>query len=133
MDREDRELVMSETAKVRAEERAERDAEFREKRNAEREERKQVESYGSNQSGPATLGELSGLAALRQQMAAAEANQASKAEENVTTPVDVEGPTVDSTDDVKVPDVLSVPAGEVVADAYEDLDGEGDEYEDEDE
>ena len=133
MDREDRELVMSETAKVRAEERAERDAEFREKRNAEREERKQVESYGSNQSGPATLGELSGLAALRQQMAAAEANQASKAEENVTTPVDVEGPTVDSTDDVKVPDVLSVPAGEVVADAYEDLDGDGDEYEDEDE
>lgn len=133
MDREDRELVMSETAKVRAEERAERDQEFREKRNAEREERKQVESYGSNQSGPATLGELSGLAALRQQMAAAEANQASKAEEDVTTPLDVEGPTVDSVDDVKVPDVLSVPAGEVVADAYEDLDGEGDEYEDEDE
>ncbi|WP_420454179.1 30S ribosomal protein S1 [Rubrivirga sp.] len=76
MDRDDRELVMSETAKARAEERAERDAEFREKRNQEREERKQVESYGSNQSGPATLGELSGLAALRQQMAAAEANQA---------------------------------------------------------
>ena len=71
--------------------------------------------------------------ARRQRKLAAEANQASKAEENVTTPVDVEGPTVDSTDDVKVPDVLSVPAGEVVADAYEDLDGEGDEYEDEDE
>ena len=78
MDREDRELVLSETAKARAEERAERDAEYREKRNQQREERKQVESYGSQQSGPATLGELSGLAALRQQMAAAEAKQQSK-------------------------------------------------------
>ena len=44
MDREDRELVLSETAKARAEERAERDAEFREQRNQQREERKQVES-----------------------------------------------------------------------------------------
>ncbi len=82
MDRDDRELVMSETAKQRAEERAARDAEYREKRNQQREERRQVESYGSNQSGPATLGELSGLAALRQQMAEAEANAASDEDTN---------------------------------------------------
>ncbi|PAP77623.1 30S ribosomal protein S1 [Rubrivirga marina] len=82
MDREDRELVMSETAKQRAEERASRDAEYREKRNQEREERRQVESYGSTQSGPATLGELSGLAALRQQMAQAEANATSDEDTN---------------------------------------------------
>ncbi len=113
MDREDRELVMSETAKQRAEERAARDAEYRERRNQEREERRQVESYGSNQSGPATLGELSGLAALRDQMAEAEAND----EPEVTTPLDVEGPGVDSTDDVEVPDVLSKPAGDVVEEA----------------
>ncbi len=201
MDRDDRELVMSETAKARAEERAERDQEFREKRNQQREERKQVESYGSTQSGPATLGELSGLAALRQQMAAAEAKAVSTEDTNeppvvtsqaatdlagqvgegnrvetdevprgsaeetrqrvedtgrvpssenaqatlksgtpaeegslasavetavgeetpttdVTTPLDVEGPGVDSTDDVDVPEVLETPAGEVVAEAY---------------
>ncbi len=74
MDREDRELVMSETAKVRSAERAERDQEYRQERAQKREERQQVESYGSRQSGPATLGELSGLAALRQQMADAEAD-----------------------------------------------------------
>ncbi|WP_412063631.1 30S ribosomal protein S1 [Rubrivirga sp. IMCC45206] len=119
MDREDRELVMSETAKARSEERAERDAEYREQRAAQREERKQVESYGSTQSGPATIGELSGLAALRQQMAAAEANKPADATpEDVTTPLDVEGPTVDSVDDVDVPEVLEVPAGEIVDEAY---------------
>ena len=74
MDREDRELVLSETAKARSEERAARDSEYREKRAQQRQERKQVESYGQGQSGPATLGELSGLAALREQMADAEAN-----------------------------------------------------------
>ena len=75
MDREDRELVMSETAKVRSAERAERSAENRARQAEQREERRQVESYGSAQSGPATLGELSGLAALRQQMAEAEAGE----------------------------------------------------------
>jgi small subunit ribosomal protein S1 len=75
MDREDRELVMSETAKVRAAERAERSAESRQKQAEQRETRRQVESYGSRQSGPATLGEISGLAALRQQMAEAESDQ----------------------------------------------------------
>ena len=75
MDREDRELVMSETAKVRSAERAERNAENRAQQAQQREERRQVESYGSRQSGPATLGEISGLAALRQQMAEAEANK----------------------------------------------------------
>ena len=68
LDREDRELVCSETAAGReaanAEERAERAARARERA----EERKAVESYGRAASGPATLGELSGLAALRDQM-----------------------------------------------------------------
>ena len=75
MDREDRELVMSETAKVRSAERAERNAENRAQQAQQREERRQVESYGSRQSGPATLGEISGLEALRQQMAEAEARE----------------------------------------------------------
>ncbi len=82
MDREDRELVLSETAKARAEERASRDSEFRQQRAEQREERRQVESYGSRQSGPATLGELSGLAALREQMADAEANAVSNDDTN---------------------------------------------------
>ena len=82
MDREDRELVMSETAKVRSAERAERDAEYRQQQTERREERKQVESYGRTQSGPATLGEISGLAALREQMAEAEANAVSDDDTN---------------------------------------------------
>ncbi|MDT0630968.1 30S ribosomal protein S1 [Rubrivirga sp. S365] len=82
MDREDRELVMSETAKVRSAERAERSAENRERQTQQREERRQVESYGSRQSGPATLGEISGLEALRQQMAEAEANAVSDEDTN---------------------------------------------------
>lgn len=200
MDREDRELVLSETAKARAEERAARDAEYRQRQTERREERRQVESYGSQQSGPATLGELSGLAALREQMAQAEANAASeettneppvtqgkgttdlegqvgkgtsspqpdvprgsdeetrqRVEETGATPSaenaqatlksgtpaeegslasqvetatgeetpttdhtvspDYEGPNVDSTDDVNVPEELEKPAGEVVSDA----------------
>ncbi|MEM1044463.1 MAG: S1 RNA-binding domain-containing protein, partial [Bacteroidota bacterium] len=102
MDREDRELVMSETAKIRSAERAERDAEYRQKQQARRQERREVESYGSRQSGPATLGEISGLAALRDQMAEAEAD----APEADVTPEEVE-----------TPEVLSTPAGEVVDEA----------------
>ena len=82
MDRDDRELVMSETAKSRASERAERFAERQAKQQEFKQERKQVESYGRSQSGPATLGELSGLAALRQQMADAEANAVSDEDTN---------------------------------------------------
>lgn len=127
MDRDDRELVMSETAKSRASERAERFQERQAKQQEYKQERKQVESYGRNQSGPATLGELSGLAALRDQMANAEANAP---EPEVTTSPDFEGPDVDSPDDVKTPDVLSKPAGQVVEeavsgdDADETADGE---------
>ena len=208
MDRDDRELVMSETAKARASERAERFNERQAKQQEFRQERKQVESYGRNQSGPATLGELSGLAALREQMAQAEAKAVSTEDTNeppvtvagastdvegkvgggtsspqntdaprgsaeetrqrveetgnvppssssqaafespsvpeegslasavdtaigeetpttaVTTSPDYEGPGVDSTDDVKTPDVLSKPAGQVVEEA---LDADADE------
>ena len=94
MDRDDRELVMSETAKARASERAERFNERQARQQEVRQERKQVESYGRNQSGPATLGELSGLAALREQMAEAEANAVSTEDTN-EPPVTVAGASTD--------------------------------------
>ena len=94
MDRDDRELVMSETAKARASERAERFNERQAKQQEFRQERKQVESYGRNQSGPATLGELSGLAALREQMADAEAKAVSTEDTN-EPPVTVAGASTD--------------------------------------
>ncbi|MEO0559524.1 MAG: 30S ribosomal protein S1 [Bacteroidota bacterium] len=74
MDREDREIVGSETAKGRASAQAEKFAERQAKTEARRQERREIESYGSrSSSGPATLGELSGLAALRDQLAESEA------------------------------------------------------------
>ena len=119
MDREDRELVMSETAKARAAERAERDAEYRQKQTERREERRQVESYGSAQSGPATLGELSGLAALREQMAQAEANAETTETTGAVAP-DFEGPGVETPADVDVPEILEEPAREAVEDATDE-------------
>ena len=94
MDRDDRELVMSETAKARASERAERFNERQAKQQEYKQERKQVESYGRSQSGPATLGELSGLAALREQMADAEAKAVSTEDTN-EPPVTVAGASTD--------------------------------------
>lgn len=71
-DREDREIVLSETAKQREAERSERDQERAERARERAEERRAVEQYGRAATGPATLGELSGLAALRQQLAESE-------------------------------------------------------------
>jgi small subunit ribosomal protein S1 len=72
LDRDEREIVLSETAKQQAAARAEREAERAEKTRRRGEERRTVESYQRSSSGPATLGELSGLAALRDQMEARE-------------------------------------------------------------
>ena len=81
MDREDREIVGSETAKGRASEQAEKFAERQAKTQARQQERREIESYGTRgSSGPATLGELSGLAALRDQLADAEASGAQVSE-----------------------------------------------------
>src|SRR5690606_22159615 len=72
LDRDEREIVLSETAKQQAAERAERHAERAEKTRRRQEERRAIESYQRTSTGPATLGELSGLAALRDQMEARE-------------------------------------------------------------
>ena len=74
LDREDREIVCSQTAQKRAAERATQHAERAEKTKAIQEERRAVSNYQRAASGPATLGELSGLAALRDQMAQNEAS-----------------------------------------------------------
>jgi small subunit ribosomal protein S1 len=78
-DREDREIVCSETAKQRASEQADRFAERQEKTRKHQEDRREVEAYTRQATGPATLGELSGLAALRDQLADAEAAPAAEA------------------------------------------------------
>ncbi|MEM8558930.1 MAG: 30S ribosomal protein S1 [Bacteroidota bacterium] len=72
LDRNDRQIILSETAKRMAAERAERHAERAEKSKARQEEQRAVRDYQRASSGPATLGELSGLAALRDQLAAEE-------------------------------------------------------------
>lgn len=72
LDRDEREIVLSETAKQRATERRERDAERTEKTRQRQEERRTVDTYQRAATGPATLGELSGLSALKEQMEARE-------------------------------------------------------------
>ncbi|MEL7360691.1 MAG: 30S ribosomal protein S1 [Bacteroidota bacterium] len=72
LDRNDRQIILSETAKRMAAQRAERNAERAEKSKAYQDEQRAVRDYQKSSSGPATLGELSGLAALRDQLAAEE-------------------------------------------------------------
>lgn len=74
LDKAEREIILSETARRRAAERAEREAE-RAQRAAEREEeRRQLSAYQAQEAtrGPATLGELTGLDALKAKMEAQE-------------------------------------------------------------
>lgn len=71
-----KEIVLSETAQARAEEKEQRDAENREKRAEQQRERKEVKEFteqAKKATGPTTLGELSGLEDLKRQMEAAEA------------------------------------------------------------
>ncbi|MFW5972865.1 MAG: S1 RNA-binding domain-containing protein, partial [Bacteroidota bacterium] len=74
-DPSNKEIVLSETAKQRAEEHAARSAEERERRETRQRERREVSGYTERQgaSGPTTLGELSGLASLKAQIEEAEA------------------------------------------------------------
>ena len=79
-----KEIVLSETAKARAEEKAQKDAEYREKNAEKQRERREVKDYQQQAkaaTGPTTLGELSGLEALKFQMEAEEAKAKEKAEE----------------------------------------------------
>ncbi|MDX1421427.1 MAG: 30S ribosomal protein S1, partial [Rubricoccaceae bacterium] len=89
LDRDEREIVLSETAKQHAAERRERQAERAEKSRQRQEERRSVERYSRSSSGPATLGELSGLAALKEQMEAAEDDAGAAPAER---PAEDEGP-----------------------------------------
>lgn len=78
-DPNDKEIVLSEIAKERAEERERREAESREKRGERERERREVREYQESTSGPTTLAELSGLEDLRAQMAAQEQADAASA------------------------------------------------------
>ncbi len=75
LDRDDREIVLSETAKTRDAAQSEKFAERQAKTQERQTERRDVETYARAQTGPATLGELSGLAALRAQLAENEADE----------------------------------------------------------
>lgn len=78
IDRDERVIVLSETAKQDAIERAARETERKQKAKARAEERSAVDKFNRQSSGPATLGELSGLAALKEQMEEAEAGAAAE-------------------------------------------------------
>ena len=72
VDRNSRDIILSETARRMAAERAEKNAERAEKSKVQREERKAVQQFQSESRGPATIGELSGLEALKAKMEAQE-------------------------------------------------------------
>jgi small subunit ribosomal protein S1 len=130
IDKDDRVIVLSETAKADAADRSARSAERSEKANARKEERRAVKQFGRQSSGPATLGEISGLAALKEQMEEAEAStEAVPDAEEVTTedaPADestaevVEAPEAEA----KEEPAAEEPAAEVVEDAEEAPDAE---------
>ncbi len=73
-DANNKEIVLSEVAKQRAEERTKREEEQREKRTTRDREQREIQQFQERTpaSGPTTLGELSGLAELRAQMEEAE-------------------------------------------------------------
>lgn len=87
-DKDEKEIILSETASERAEEYAKRREEERERRQERQERQREVQDYkkkteprsGSRSGGPTTLGELSGLSDLKQQMEAAEAAEMAEAE-----------------------------------------------------
>jgi len=89
-DKDEKEIILSETASERAEEYAKRREEERERRQERKERKRQVQDYkkkteprsGSRSGGPTTLGELSGLSDLKQQMEAAEAAEAEVVDED---------------------------------------------------
>jgi len=84
-DREKKDIVLSETALEESEERAQERREQEEEHRKQRERREQVSSYQEQQraTGPTTLGEMSGLGDLKNQMEEAERTQ--EAEGDVTS------------------------------------------------
>ena len=120
IDKDDRVIILSETAKADAAERSARSAERSEKAKARREERRSVKKFGRQSSGPATLGEISGLAALKEQMEEAEASTEAvpEVEEPVAEDASVEEPAAEV---VEAPEAEEAIAGaeaeEAVADA----------------
>ena len=123
IDKDDRVIILSETAKADAADRSARSAERSEKAKARREERRSVKKFGRQSSGPATLGEISGLAALKEQMEEAEASTEAvpEVEEPAAEDASVEEPAAEV---VEAPEAEEAIAGaeaeEAVADAGTD-------------
>ena len=83
-----KEIILSEVAAERAQEREEREREHRERRKERSRERQEVERFKKAASGPTTLGELSGLADLKAKLEKAEA----EAEETPEAEAEAEAP-----------------------------------------
>ncbi len=92
-DANQKEIVLSATEHARTQERAERQAEKREQNESRKQEAREVREFietESSTSGPTTLGELSGLAALKAQMEEEEAAAPAKAKAKAKTDADAE-------------------------------------------
>ena len=118
-----KEIVLSESAKDRQEARQQRDRQQREKRDERQREERALRDFkkrGKATSGPTTLGELSGLEDLKAQMVAAEkeAQRKAKAEEAAA---EAEEETVAETEEV------AAEAEEAVAEAEEEATAEAEE------
>jgi small subunit ribosomal protein S1 len=120
LDRSKRDIILSETAKRMATERAERHAERSEQVQQRRDEQKAVQQFQSESRGPATIGELSGLEALKAKMEAQEA--AAETAPDEATEVGTEDSEL-STDDAMIegggeaPEMMDEPADDAVAEA----------------
>ncbi len=130
LDRNSRDLILSETARRMAAERAEKNAERAEKTAERREEQRAVQQFQSQARGPATIGELSGLEALKAKMEAAEEQaEASDADEVEVTPADASADTdagMIEGEAGQTPEMMDQPADQAVADATgSDDDSEG--------
>jgi small subunit ribosomal protein S1 len=78
LDKQERDIILSETARKKAAERIEREAERAQKTAERQQERKAVQEFQSQNRGPATIGELSGLEALRARLEEQEAHAAAQ-------------------------------------------------------
>ncbi|MDX1545628.1 MAG: 30S ribosomal protein S1 [Rhodothermales bacterium] len=110
-DQSSKEIILSETAKDYAAQRAERQAEQRERREErQREERAVRDFQQKSASGPTTLGELSGLEDLKRQMEAAE--QAAEADAPAAEEAAPEEPTAEATAETEAKAETEAPAAE---------------------
>ncbi|MEM1042792.1 MAG: 30S ribosomal protein S1 [Bacteroidota bacterium] len=136
LDRNSRDIILSETARRMAAERAEKNAERAEKSAVRREEQRAVREFQSQSRGPATIGELSGLEALKAKMEAAEEEaEAADAEETEATAeaeaeVTPENASADTDAGMiegeagQAPETLDQPADEAVAEQVEEAEEE---------